>query len=149
MGDGANRTRVFMSINLMQVTEIGEDENKKAATLTPGPLPSDGPCTKMGRDGAPAPSAPRSATQRHIFQRRIFPIFRPLNAGAAPHARHPRQGIPFLCKARRMGEGEAVYAHEKTSSCGHYEVALDKMETMSAFLCLRRDKQDACPTIPP
>src|SRR5690349_17324283 len=38
-------------------------------------------CLKMGGDGAPAPSAPRSAAQRDIFQRWICRIFRPLNGG--------------------------------------------------------------------
>src|SRR5690348_5399167 len=49
----------------------------------------------MGGDGAPAPSAPRSAAQRHISQRRICPIFRPLNAGgdAAGAASPPKNSV--------------------------------------------------------
>src|SRR5690348_9362260 len=54
-----------------------------------------GVCTKVGRDGAPAPSPPRSAAQRDISPRRICPIFRPLNAGgdAAGAASLPKNSV--------------------------------------------------------
>src|SRR5690348_3663738 len=69
-------------------------------------LTRGGLCTKMGRDGAPAPLAPRSAAQRDIFPRRICPIFRPLNAGgdAAGAASLPKNSI--FCAKPPGGEGE-------------------------------------------
>ena len=65
----------------------------------------------MGRDGAPALSARRSAAQRDMYLGRICPIFRPLNAGgdAAGAASLPKDCV--LCKAR--GERENFPASGK------------------------------------